>query len=204
MNENNSQWTKTRRFSRLRLWMNECYNSTDEGGDVAEVIREAFTDITEQLNGLRKVSYCVPDTHCAVDGLCKHTNTNICKQSVSLSLIYSLTILELRPCKDSASCSLWCEKETSSVAASNIYRSIHSWTHNTTKTDGSKSGALLRASQVCCWCCGAKTARCSGHQSSAVTQRNVSLPVSCVTRRGPASAVKTTGWKNRADVRLVF
>lgn len=45
-------------------------------------------------------------------------------QTVCLSLIYSLTILELRPCKDSASCSLWCEKETSSVAASNIYRSI--------------------------------------------------------------------------------
>lgn len=125
-------------------------------------------------------------------------------QTVCLSLIYSLTILELRPCKDSASCSLWCEKETSSVAASNIYRSRHSWTHNTTKTDGSKSGALLRASQVCCWCCGAKTARCSGHQSSAVMQRNVSLPVSCVTRWGPVLAVETTGWKNRADVRFVF
>lgn len=60
---------KTRGFSHLQLRMNECYNPTDEGGDIAEVIREAFADIVEQLNGLRKVSYCVPDTHCTVDGL---------------------------------------------------------------------------------------------------------------------------------------
>lgn len=55
--------------SHLQLWMNSYYNSIDEGGDIAEVIREAFTDIMEQLNGLRKVSYFVPDTHCTVDGL---------------------------------------------------------------------------------------------------------------------------------------
>lgn len=114
--------------SHLRLWINYCYNSIDEGGDIAEVIREAFTDVLEQLNRLRKVSYFVPDTHCTVNGLRKHTNRKFCKQAVSLSLSHtSLTTLERRPCKNSASCSLWCERETSSVAASNKSRSIHVW-----------------------------------------------------------------------------
>lgn len=72
----------------FQLWINECYNSINDGGNVAEVIREAVTDIMEQLNGLRKVSYFVPDAHCTVDGLQKHTNTKFCKQAVFLS--YSL------------------------------------------------------------------------------------------------------------------
>lgn len=105
------------------MWMNECYNSINEGGDIAEVIREAFTDIMEQVNRLRKVSYFIPDTHCTVDGL--RTHKHKIQQTGCLSLTYTLTILELRPYKDSASCSLWCEKETSSVAVSNIYRNIH-------------------------------------------------------------------------------
>lgn len=65
------------------MWMNECYNSINEGGDIAEVIREAFTDIMEQVNRLRKVSYFIPDTHCTVDGLRTHTNTKFSKQAVS-------------------------------------------------------------------------------------------------------------------------
>lgn len=71
--------------SHLQQCMNGYYNSIDEGGDIAEVIREAFTDIMEQLNGLRKVSYFVPDTHCTVDSLQKHTNTKLCKQAGLLS-----------------------------------------------------------------------------------------------------------------------
>lgn len=106
--------------------MNGRYNSIDEGGDVVEVIWEAFADITEQLNGLRKVSCFVPDTHCTVDRLWQHTNTTFCKQSVPLA--HNMKILQLRPCKDSASCSLWCEKETSSWAASNIHSNVHSYT----------------------------------------------------------------------------
>lgn len=74
MNENNPKWKKPGGISHLHLWLNECYNSIDEGDDIAEVIWEAFTDIMEQLNGLRKVSYFVPDTQCTVDGLQKHTN----------------------------------------------------------------------------------------------------------------------------------
>lgn len=48
---------------------------------------------------------------------------------------------------------------------------------------------------VCYWCCVARTAGCSGHRSSAVMWRNVSLPVSCVTRPGPVLAAETTGWE---------
>lgn len=76
---------KWKNKSHSQPWTNGRYNSIDEGGDVVEIIWEAFTDITEQLNGLRKVSYFVPDTHCTVDRLWKHTNTVFCKQSVSLS-----------------------------------------------------------------------------------------------------------------------
>lgn len=79
---------------------------------------------------------------------CRHsakTHKHKILQTVCLSLTDSLTILGLRPCKDSASCSLGCEKETSSVAASNIYRNIHSWADNTTKTDGSKKWSAAQS-----------------------------------------------------------
>lgn len=117
--------------SHLPVRMNGWYNSIDEGGDVVEVIWEAFADITEQLNGLRKVSYFVPDTHCTVDRLWKHANATFCIQSVFLA--HNMKILQLRPCKDSASCSLWCEKETSSSAASNIHSNMHSYTQHNKK-----------------------------------------------------------------------
>lgn len=126
------KWKKKNRpgyVLHLQLRMNGWYNSIDEGGDVVEVIWEAFTNITEQLNGLRKVSYFVPDTHCTVDRLWKHTSTTFCKQSISLA--HNMKILQLRPCKDFASCSLWCEKETSSSAASNIQSNMQNYTqHN--------------------------------------------------------------------------
>lgn len=51
------------------------YNSANKGGNIVEVIREPFADITKELNGLRQVSHRVPDTHCTVHCL---TNTHKC------------------------------------------------------------------------------------------------------------------------------
>lgn len=62
------------------------YNSADEGSNVVEVVWEAFTDIMKELNGLRKVSYFVPDTHCAVNRLWKHKH-NFLKTSPAGGLI---------------------------------------------------------------------------------------------------------------------
>lgn len=155
---------KPGKVSHFSLWSNKCYNSINEGGNVVEVIWEGFTDVMEQLNGLRKVSYFVPDTHCTVDRLWKHTNTKFCKHS---AVWHNMTILQLRPCKDSASCSLWCEKETSSSAASNIHRNIQSYTQHKNKNRWlkkhsvawsltgmllmlrSKDCSVLRASEFC-------------------------------------------------------
>lgn len=64
--------------------MCESHNSADEGGNVVDVIREPFTDITKELNGLRQVSHRVSDTHRIVQCL---TNTHKC------SILYTITKL---------------------------------------------------------------------------------------------------------------
>lgn len=45
------------------------HNSADEGGNIGEVVWEPFADVMKELNGLRQVSYSVPDTHRTVNCL---------------------------------------------------------------------------------------------------------------------------------------
>lgn len=49
--------------------------SVDEGSDVGEVVREPFTDVPKELNGLRQPAHCVPDTHRTANRLSQTQNT---------------------------------------------------------------------------------------------------------------------------------
>lgn len=58
--------------------MKTTHNSADEIGDIVEIIRDPFTDIMKQLNGLRQVSHRIPDTHRTVNRLRqKQENTDL-------------------------------------------------------------------------------------------------------------------------------
>lgn len=52
------------------------HNSVHKAGDIVQVIGKPITDVMKELNGLRQMSHCVPDTHCTLHHLTQtHTQT---------------------------------------------------------------------------------------------------------------------------------